>query len=340
MKRHVLALALLAALPAALPAQAGSARDALKHAIVAYQNLDFDLAATLLRRAVAGALSDSERVEALTYLGAAEHFRARPDSAAAAFRRLIRLAPGYQPDTLIFPPEVTSVFTEVKGRTEVRVAVTPVDTVSHLPPPPPPLPAPPPPPPPPPPPAAKAHRRITAAGGGMVMSFHARSETGGLPAASGAVLGMAASARYGRFELGVRYLEGSLQSRDLVEGAAALRFVTTPWLTLQAGPQIRHYAMPFGAERWVTWQLGARTEVPISGTNVRWHAMLWRALSLSVNVPPGSGSATGGELGVTFDAAPRPWRFGLAYGVDQASVRNSSRRETVRMISLSAALRP
>jgi len=335
MKPRLLALALLAALPAALPAQAGSARDALKHAILAYQNLDFDLAATLLRRAVAGTLSDSERVEALTYLGAAEHFRARPDSAAAAFRRLIRLAPGYQPDTLIFPPEVTSVFKEVKGRTEERVAVTPP------PPPPPPLPAPPPPPPPPAPPAAaKVYRRITATGGGMVMSFHARSEAGGLPAASGAVLGMAASARYGRFELGVRYLEGSLQSRDLVEGAAALRFVTTPWLTLQAGPQIRHYAMPFGAERWVTWQLGARTEVPITGTNLRWHAMLWRALGLSVNVPPGSGSATGGELGVTFDAAPRPWRFGLAYGVDQASVRNSSRRETVRMISLSAGLRP
>jgi len=337
MKPRLLALALLAALPAALPAQAGSARDALKHAILAYQNLDFDLAATLLRRAVAGTLSDSERVEALTYLGAAEHFRARPDSAAAAFRRLILLAPGYQPDTLIFPPEVTSVFKEVKGRTEVRVAVTPPPP----PPPPSPLPAPPPPPPPPaPPPAAKVHRRITATGGGMVMSFHARSEAGGLPAASGAVLGMAASARYGRFELGVRYLEGSLQSRDLVEGAAALRFVTTPWLTLQAGPQIRHYAMPFGAERWVTWQLGARTEVPITGTNLRWHAMLWRALGLSVNVPPGSGSATGGELGVTFDAAPRPWRFGLAYAVDQASVRNSSRRETARMISLSAALRP
>src|SRR5206468_7124086 len=146
------------------------------------------------------------------------------------------------------------------------------------------------------------------------------SEAGGLPPASGAVVGLTANARYGRFELGVRYLQGSLQTRDLVEGAAALRFVTTPWLTLQAGPQIRRYGTPFGAERWVTWQVGARTDVPVVGRSVRGHAMLWRALGVSVNVPPGSGSATGGELGVTFDGAPGPFRFGLAYGVDQASV--------------------
>ena len=173
----------------------------------------------------------------------------------------------------------------------------------------------------------------------MLASVRARSEAGGLPPASGAVLGMMVNARYRRFELGLRYLQGSLETRDLVEGAAALRYVTTSWLTLEGGPQIRHYDTPFGAERWVTWQVGARTDVPVVGTSVRGHADLWRAVSLSVNVPPGSGAATGAQLCVTFDGAPGPFRFGLAYGVEQASVRNSSRRDTVRMLSLSAALR-
>jgi len=48
--------------------------------------------------------------------------------------------------------------------------------------------------------------------------------------------------------------------RDLVEGAVALRFVATPWLSMQVGPHARRYDTPLGAERWVTWQLeGAAT---------------------------------------------------------------------------------
>src|SRR5258705_9808169 len=77
---------------------------------------------------------------------------------------------------------------------------------------------------------------ITATGGGTLVNVHASSQAGGLPPASGTVLGVTGDVRYRRFELGVRYMEGSLQSRDLVEGAVALRFATTPWLTLQTGP--------------------------------------------------------------------------------------------------------
>jgi hypothetical protein len=56
-------------------------------------------------------------------------------------------------------------------------------------------------------------------------------------------------------------------------------------------------------------------------------------------VPPGSGTARGGELGVTIDASPRPFWFGLAYGIDQASVTGSSRRETVETLTVSAGVR-
>jgi hypothetical protein len=348
MTRRVLAFALLVAAPIPSAAQERSAADVMTLAIAAYQNLDFDLAATLLQRALAGDLSDSTRVRALTYLGAAEHYRVRDDSAVAVFTRLVVLAPRYRPDTLVFPPEITRIYDDVRSRTKVEApqlavappppapaSAAPVAAAAQPPPPPAPLPA-----------RSsvadtsdllRTHTRITASGGGMVANVRAHSEAG-LPSASGTVLGMTASARMGRFELGVHYLEGSLETRDLVEGAAALQFVTTPWLTLHAGPLIRRYDMPAGAERWTLWQLGARAEAPIAGT-VRGHALLWQGLGLSVNVPPGSGTAQGGEFGVTYDMPSRPFWFALAYSIDHASLESSSRRETVAMLTVTAGVR-
>ena len=246
MNHRVLAFALLLAVPAPSPAQDVHGRAALARAIQAYQDLDFDRAVVLLRRALSGNLSDSARVAALTYLGAAEHYRSRPDSAVAAFQRLAFLAPRYEPDTLVFPPEITRQYSEVRSRLAVLQLVVqvplhlgnPTKSVAA-----PSLSA-----------RARPERneesartatrsrfRITATAAGTVANVRAHSEPPGLPPGSGIALGMTLSARVRRFELGVRYLEGSLGTRDLVEGAAALRFAATPWLVVHAGPQIRRY---------------------------------------------------------------------------------------------------
>ena len=119
----------------------------------------------------------------------------------------------------------------------------------------------------------------------------------------------------------------------------ALRFLATPWLSMQVGPHARRFDTPLGAERWVTWRLGGRADVAIAGPSVRGHAMLWRALGLQVNVPPGSGSASGGEVGVTIDLASRPVWLGLAYGIDRAQVRDAAWRETVETLTFTAGLR-
>jgi hypothetical protein len=66
--------------------------------------------------------------------------------------------------------------------------------------------------------------------------------------------------------------------------------------------------------------------------------MLWHALGLDVNVSPGSGSANGGEAGVTLDLRARPVWFGLAYGIDQAQVTGGNRRETVKTLTLTVGL--
>lgn len=98
----------------------------------AYQNLEFDVAAGFLRRALAPPAGDSlpwaERARALTYLAATERFRNRADSALAVFRRLVLLDPRYRPDPLIFPPEVTALFEEVRRETKVVAVALAADT--------------------------------------------------------------------------------------------------------------------------------------------------------------------------------------------------------------------
>jgi len=330
MSVRVVALALLLATP--LRAQNDSASQVINGAVRAYRDLEFDAAARLLRRVLtpplAIGLDDAERARALTYLGAAEHYRGRQDSAIAVFRRLIALAPRHRPDTLIFPPEITRLYDAVRSSAGVppRIAVKAPDILPRFRPPPPPtalevpgaatpLEA-----------SRDKNRQVTATAAGQVLNVR------GVTA-----LGFFGSAQFRHLELDVRYAEG--QNRALVEGAVALRFLATPWLSMQVGPHARRFDTPLGAERWVTWRLGGRADVAIAGPSVRGHAMLWRALGLQVNVPPGSGSASGGEVGVTIDLASRPVWLGLAYGIDRAQVRDAAWRETVETLTFTAGLR-
>ncbi len=126
----VLAGALGAVAPGALPAQASDT--AFATGVRAYKNLEFDLAAWLLRRDVAqlttAGAPTAERARALAYLGAADLFRGRRDSAVAVFRRLVMLDPRYRPDRLVFPPEVTGVFDGVRLQTKTVAVEVPRDT--------------------------------------------------------------------------------------------------------------------------------------------------------------------------------------------------------------------
>src|SRR5438132_10440136 len=102
----------------------------------AYKNLEFDAATLLLRRGVvqltAANAPVARRAKGLVYLGAAELFRGRRDSAVAVFRRLVVLDPRYRPDQLVFPPEVTNVFEAVRLRTKTVGTVGPRDERSSL----------------------------------------------------------------------------------------------------------------------------------------------------------------------------------------------------------------
>ena len=119
-------VALLCALPVTrLAAQSPTAQLGL--GIQAYRDVDMVGSVQHLRRALAAggddALEADAHKQALTYLGAAELYRDRRDSATAAFRRLVDLDPRYRPDPVVFPPDVVGLFDEVR-RSTPAVAVT------------------------------------------------------------------------------------------------------------------------------------------------------------------------------------------------------------------------
>ena len=184
---------------------------------------------------------------------------------------------------------------------------------------------------------------------GFAASVSNRSDGPSLRRARGTQLGFGGSARLGSIAFDVRYAEGTLdpsdslaQRRDVVEGSALVRFVPAPvpWLTLFAGLEARTYDGPSGPERWVTRPAGLRVDTPIVGTTVRGHATLWHGLGLGVNIPPGSGSARGGEVGVTLHLPNGPWEFGLAYGIERAALRDASRRETLEALTFVIRVAP
>jgi hypothetical protein len=112
-------------------AQAQSSANLLGDGIRAYRNLEFDLAARRLRGALAqlpGRDAPADQATGLVYLGAAELFRGRQDSATNVFRRLIVFDPGYRPDRMIFPPEVTELFDRVRQETKALAVAVPRET--------------------------------------------------------------------------------------------------------------------------------------------------------------------------------------------------------------------
>lgn len=115
-------LALVALVPPRAMAQGGE--DFVTRGVRAYHNVQLDLAASVLRRALAESLSVASRVRALTFLGATEVLRGASYQRAAveAFRDVLLLDPTQRPDQLVFPPRVVSVFEVVRQMTKaVRV---------------------------------------------------------------------------------------------------------------------------------------------------------------------------------------------------------------------------
>ena len=130
---RVVTIATLAVAGATTRVVAQDATALVARAVSAYEGLELDAAAGMLRRALTPPLADSltnvEHARALSYLGAIELLREHRDSAVAVFRRLVLFDPRYRADTFVFPPEVTRLFDEVRAKTKVVSIRVPDDTV-------------------------------------------------------------------------------------------------------------------------------------------------------------------------------------------------------------------
>ncbi|MFN2572106.1 MAG: hypothetical protein ABR537_10950 [Gemmatimonadales bacterium] len=118
------------AFPGRVRAQAASA--VLTQGVQAYDDLDFEQAAGLLRRALAvqgsGALTRDEASRTLIYLTATELLRDRKDSARAIARRLVIANPRFRPDELLFPPQLLLLYEVVRRATPAVIGEAPADT--------------------------------------------------------------------------------------------------------------------------------------------------------------------------------------------------------------------
>src|SRR5204863_2334567 len=130
--KRTLLLVFLASLGVTALAAAQSGTDLMRQAVRAYQDLDLDVAAGLIRRAIAfegpAALKRPERATAFMYLTTVELLRSRPDSARSAARRLVLVDPRYRPDALTFPPQAIALFTGVRRATPAVTARAAADT--------------------------------------------------------------------------------------------------------------------------------------------------------------------------------------------------------------------
>jgi hypothetical protein len=93
--------------------------------VAAYRELDFPAAVHLLRRSLESPVPQTDRTRALTYLGAAATLLGDRATAASAFRDLVIATPWTMLDTLTFPPQVTSLFREVRETTKAAAIRVP-----------------------------------------------------------------------------------------------------------------------------------------------------------------------------------------------------------------------
>lgn len=122
-RRALAAIAVLLAVTPWTPLAGQCGLDVVQEGIRAYQNLRLARAVDLLSRAIAEQKKDAARCSpqerALAFLGAADFYRGDTASARETFRELVMIDPRFEPDTSVFPPEITSLYDEIRLSTPV-----------------------------------------------------------------------------------------------------------------------------------------------------------------------------------------------------------------------------
>lgn len=141
-----------------------------------------------------------------------------------------------------------------------------------------------------------------------------------------------------KLELGLRYINGSLDNGDgnvdldFVEGEVFLGLRPLPWVVLKAGPHARSFKTVAGVERWLFWEIRARAEAGLLSPRLGTYFEFWGALVGDVNFGRSFGSGRGAEAGLTYELGSVPLWGRLGYRVDRGTVGGGSRFDSVQEV--------
>lgn len=190
--------------------------------------------------------------------------------------------------------------------------------------------------------AAQTANWLTVGASATGIRLQNRFATGASSDGSGVALGVSGGAGLGPVALALGYWQGRVdadpggtQQQDVIDGYALLVLRAQPWLGVKVGVEARSYVTPAGTERWVFWQARLRAERTIVEPSVRGHVEVWRALSTEVNTSGTVDRAQGGEVGLTLLRVLGPLWVRMAYGIDDARLVGSERRQTLEALAFS-----
>ncbi|MBE0592018.1 MAG: hypothetical protein IH616_06425 [Gemmatimonadales bacterium] len=152
---------------------------------------------------------------------------------------------------------------------------------------------------------------------------------------SGTTFGGGAHVRYRFVELGLRYLQGSIEdadaarTQDLVEGAISLHVRPIRPLSIGFGPRARSYVEDGGTERWLTWDASLGLDTWLFPRVLRSALEISLAFGGSVSGGSSIASGKGVEGSLDFRIPRTPVLLGVAYRVDQVGLDGDIRTDTV-----------
>ena len=188
--------------------------------------------------------------------------------------------------------------------------------------------------------SAQLSDRISLSGALFSTNLNTETASGEPLRLSGVSAGGAAAVAFGRFGLGIRYLEGSLSpsgggtGRSIVEGEAMLSARALSWLSIKFGPHIRSFIQNNATERWVFWEARFRTETELGTKRVTSSLEFWQILSGSANTtqPFDGGQGIAGNL--RWKPSNKPLWLNLGYRIDRSNLGGGSRTEVLEHIVL------
>ena len=163
-------------------------------------------------------------------------------------------------------------------------------------------------------------------------------------ARSGNVIGVRGAYDVGRMTVSASYVQGSVSpagggaATDIVDGEVIIWVAPVHWVAVGGGPHARAFVEEGGTERWLLWELRARTETAIVGSTVHAYVEGWRVMGASIPSPDTLDHAWGLEGGFSVAFGRVPVSAQLHYRVEQQVASGGTRKETQNRLGIGVGI--